>query len=131
MNNNVYGHLFDAIVNEYLGLHCGRSPQTSQEIGIIVTSWCNFFGSISYPGVAECGLRANVLGKTSVQYEIGVFELGCDDVRAVGGFTHVFCDRDKFRPQPQGMCDEVRKGLERILVGKEDVEKDDIGKVKL
>lgn len=123
MNNNVYGHLFDAIVNEYLALECGRSPQTSTEIGIIVTSWCNFFGSINYPSIADCGLRVNTLGKTSVQYEIGVFERGHDDVRAVGGFTHVFCDRESMRPQKQGMCEQVRTGLEAILINQDVAEK--------
>lgn len=44
-----------------------------------------------------------------------MFARGADDVRAVGGFTHVFCDRKSNRPQAQGMCAEVRKGLEKIL----------------
>ena len=34
----------------------------------------------------------NKLGKSSVEYEVGVFETGKDDVAAVGGYTHVFVD---------------------------------------
>jgi acyl-CoA thioester hydrolase len=82
----------------------------------MVSSYCNFFGSIAYPSVAECGLRVNKLGKTSVEWEIALFEQGSEDVRAVGGFTHVFCDRKKNKPQPNGMCLEVRQGLEKVLV---------------
>ena len=103
-------------MNQYLIEHCGRNPQTSEEIGLLVNSYCNFFGSVAYPSVVDCGLRVNKIGKTSVEYEIGVFEQGKDDVRAVGGFTHVFCDRQQNRPQPQGMASEIREGLEKILV---------------
>ena len=132
MNNNVYGllyanqhhwieeacldrHRFDSIVNQYLIEYCGRNPQTSEEIGLLVNSYCNFFGSVAYPGVVDCGMRVNKIGKTSVEYEIGVFEKGQDEVRAVGGFTHVFCDREKNRPQSQGMAPDIRSGLERVL----------------
>ena len=61
-------------------------------------------------------MRVNKIGKTSVEYEVGVFARGADDVRAVGGFTHVFCDRESNRPQLQGMCAEVREGLKKLLV---------------
>ena len=107
---------FDSIVNEYLIEHCGRNPQTSEEIGLLVNSYCNFFGSVAYPGTVDCGMRVNKIGKTSVEYEIGVFEKGKDEVRAVGGFTHVFCDRKKNRPQPEGMGADIRAGLEKVLV---------------
>jgi len=116
VNNSVYGYFFDSIINQYLAEHCGRSPKTSTEVGIVVTSGCNFFGSVSYPSVIDACLRVNKLGTTSVEYEVGIFEQGHDDVRAVGGFTHVFCDKETFRPQKQGMCEEVRKGLESIVV---------------
>src|SRR6186713_3119604 len=78
---------FDSIVNQYLAEHCGRNPATSTEIGIIVNSRCDFFSSVSYPGVVDLGLRVSKLGKTSVTYEIGVFDQEGQDVKAVGGFT--------------------------------------------
>ena len=61
-------------------------------------------------------MRVNRIGKTSVEYEVGIFQQGHDDVRAVGGFTHVFCDHRTGRPVPGGMGREIREGLERILV---------------
>ena len=62
--------------------------------------------------VLNLGLRVNKLGKSSVSYEVGVFEQGAEDVRAVGGFTHVFVDRTKNRPAPNGMSAVMRSGLE-------------------
>jgi acyl-CoA thioester hydrolase len=64
-------------------------------------------------------MRVNKLGKTSVEYEVGIFEQGKDDVRAVGGFMHVFCDQDTGRPMPNGMSDHIREPLEAIMADEE------------
>ena len=106
---------FDSIINSYLIEHCGLHPPTSRQIGLVVHSQCEFFGSVAFPAVVELGLRVNKLGRSSVTYEVGLFEHGHDDVRAVGGFTHVFVEREKNRPVENGMPGEVRKGLERLL----------------
>lgn len=55
------------------------------------------------------------MGKSSVQYEIGVFERGADEVRAVAEFVHVFVDRESRRPRAEGMAEEMRKGLEELV----------------
>ena len=70
---------------------------------------------MAFPAIVDLALRVNKLGKSSVTYEIGVFEGRKEDVRAVGGFTHVFVDREKNRPAAKGMSEELRRGLERIL----------------
>jgi len=122
MNNNVYMFLIDSIVNQYLIDHCGRDPAISTEVGILVGSSCNFFRQIAYPNVVDCGLRVNHLGRTAATYEVGIFKQGSDEVCAVGGFTHVFCDKlskDKFVPKKQGMCREVRENLEKLMVARE------------
>lgn len=106
---------FDSIINAYLIEHCGLRPPTAQQLGLVVHSHCDFFGSVGFPSVVDLGLRVNKLGKSSVAYEIGVFERGQDDVRAVGGFTHVFVEREKNRPATTGMSEEIRSGLERLL----------------
>lgn len=79
-------------------------------------SQCNYFGSVAFPTVVDLGLRVSKLGTSSVTYEVGVFEQGMDDVRAVGGFTHVFVERKTNRPTTQGMPVEVRTGLKKLLV---------------
>lgn len=66
---------------------------------------------MAFPSVVELALRINELGYSSVTYEIGVFEKGADDVRAVGGVTHVFVERDRNRPAVEGMAKEIREGL--------------------
>jgi acyl-CoA thioester hydrolase len=91
------------------------NPQT-KENGIVVTSHCDFFGSVQYPDMIDACMRVNKLGSTSVEYEVGIFQQGFEDVRAVGGFMHVFCDQDTGRPMPGGMSKGIREGLEKILV---------------
>jgi len=82
----------------------------------VVRSHSDYFASISFPAVAELALRVNKLGKTSVTYEIGLFEKGVESVRAVGEFVHVFVENSSGRPAASGMNTELRQGLERILV---------------
>lgn len=119
-----YSHLFlhtplsfDSIINSYLIEHCGLHPPISPQIGLVVHSRCDYFGSVAFPSVVDLGLRVTKLGKSSVTYEVGVFERGADDVRAVGGYTHVFVDREKNRPAENGMPAKARQGLEGIYAG--------------
>lgn len=64
----------------------------------------------------DLGLQVSKLGKSSATYEVGVFERGKENVRAVGGYTHVFVDKDLKRPAPDGMSSETRNGLEKLLL---------------
>ncbi|KAL9128931.1 MAG: hypothetical protein Q9217_002485 [Psora testacea] len=114
-NDIVYSFLFDSIINAYLIEHCGRNPPTSDQIGLVISSQCNFFSSVGFPKVLDLGLRVNKLGRSSVTYEVGVFERGGEDVKAVGGYTHVFVDRISNRSATNGMTEEVRRGLSRLL----------------
>ncbi|KAA6408473.1 MAG: Thioesterase thiol ester dehydrase-isomerase [Lasallia pustulata] len=111
MNNSVYHFLFDSIVNAYLIEQCGLQPPSSRQIGLVVHTHCDYFGSVGFPSVVDLGLRVNKLGQSSVTYEIGVFERGADEVRAVGGLIHVFVDREKNRPAADGMSETIRHGL--------------------
>lgn len=68
-------------------------------------------------------MRVNKLGKSSVTYEVAVFEKGHENVRAVGEFVQVLVDRSTGRPNPKGMNDTMRRGLERITLEGPDVSK--------
>ncbi|KAI9831310.1 MAG: hypothetical protein M1819_005084 [Sarea resinae] len=116
MNNTIYYFLFDAIVNAYLSTQCALTPSTSPQIGLVVHSHCDYFSPLSFPAVADLGLRVNQLGKASVRYEIGVFERGKVEVRAVGEFVHVFVKREGMKPEASGMGEEIRRGLKALLV---------------
>ncbi|KAF8452350.1 HotDog domain-containing protein [Boletus edulis BED1] len=131
VNNAVYYHLFDAIVNTYLIQHCGLSPagptrtdsgtdSDGDQIGLVVSSFCEFFSPLSFPDVLDLGLRVARLGKSSVTYEVGVFKsLGGDGTSgsedapaAVGGYTHVFVD--KHSRTSVAMHAQTRVGLEKL-----------------
>jgi acyl-CoA thioester hydrolase len=115
MNNSLYYHLFDSIVNSYLIEQCSLKPSKSSSIGLVVHSHCDYFAPLGFPAVTEVGLRVNKLGRSSVTYEIGVFEQGVPDVRAVGEFVHVFVDREGMRPLKDGLSKDIRDGLRLLL----------------
>lgn len=103
------------MVNSYLIKHCGLSPATSTIIGLVVHSHCDYFAPITFPAVADLALRVNKLGKSSVTYEIGVFEQGKDAVCAVGEFVHVFVDSQSRRPKAEGMGETMKHGLSKLV----------------
>lgn len=115
MNNSVYYFLFDSVVNTYLITHCALHPPTSSLIGLVVHSHCDYLGPVGFPAVVDLALRVNKLGKSSVTYEIGVFERGRDDVCAVGEFVHVFVDSQSRKPKADGMGEQMREGLGKLL----------------
>lgn len=117
MNNPYYGVLIDSIVNQYMIDECGYRVNKGEQAGIIANTYCDYFGSVSYPDVVECGLRIVKLGKSSVMYEVGIFKKGEDDVKAVGGSTHVFVhqiDGKLGKPSKDGMPASMRQGYERL-----------------
>jgi acyl-CoA thioester hydrolase len=107
---------YDSICNAYLIEKCGLHPPTSSQYGLVVHSHGDFFGSIAFPAVAELGLRVNKLGKSSVTWEIGLFEKGVEEIKSVGEIIHVFVDRQTGRPAASGMNDRLKEGLQKLLV---------------
>ena len=129
LNNTVYAMLFDSIVNTYLIDHCGMDPfsmnnndkdknaaPASNQVAIMVNSYCDYFASVSFPDVLELGLRVAKLGSSSVTYEVGVFKEGEEAVKVVGGYTHVFVARETMRPTRAGMEEGTRRELEKLVV---------------
>ncbi|KAK5265912.1 hypothetical protein LTR99_004904 [Exophiala xenobiotica] len=120
MNNPYYGVLIDSIVNQYMIEECGYKLNKGEQAGIIANTYCDYFGSVSYPDVVDCGLRIVKLGKASVMYEVGIFRRGEDDVKAVGGSTHVYVlqkDGQLGKPDKDGMPKHMREGYERLMKG--------------
>jgi acyl-CoA thioester hydrolase len=130
LNNTVYAMLFDSIVNSWLIAECGMDPFTinnkdsgsssttsssASQVGIMVNSYCDYFASVTFPDVLDLGLRVAKLGSSSVTYEVGVFKQGEEDVKVVGGYTHVFVARETMRPTKEGMEERVRRGLEKLV----------------
>ena len=122
MNNPYYGVLIDSIANQYLIDRCGYQMNRSVQAAVIVNTYCDYFGSVEYPGEVDVGLRVVKLGKTSVVYEVGVFRKGDDDVKAVGGSTHVWVTNDGGklgRPAREGMPERAKQGYQLLMDGAE------------
>lgn len=106
MDNDVYGHVnnvhfysyFDTVVNGYLIAQGVLDPLTSQVVGLVVETKCNYFESVSFPEVLDAGLRVARIGGSSVRYEIGLFRAGQDHAAAQGHFVHVYVDAKSRRP---------------------------------
>tara|TARA_B100000674_G_scaffold140535_1_gene110343 strand:- start:5009 stop:5455 length:447 start_codon:yes stop_codon:yes gene_type:complete len=98
INNAVYYSYIDSVVNQFLIEHQLLDIQKSDSIELVVQSQCRFFQPLSYPGRVDCGLRVTDLGNSSVSYEVGMFAEAEAAAAAVGGFTHVFVDREARRP---------------------------------
>jgi acyl-CoA thioester hydrolase len=61
-------------------------------------------------------LRVNKLGKSSVTWEIGLFEKGVEEIKSVGEIIHVFVDRKTGRPAVNGMNEQLKEGLGKLVV---------------
>ncbi|THV03555.1 thioesterase [Dendrothele bispora CBS 962.96] len=116
VNNSIYYHLFDSVVNTFLIECCGQNPQSSPLIGLVISSWCQFFAPLSFPDVLDLGLRVTKLGNSSVTYEIGVFREKEGHPSAVGGYTHVFVESQSRKSA--SMRKETREGLAKLVVEK-------------
>lgn len=122
MDNDIYGHInnvtyysyFDTTANLYLIHHCGLNPQTSQIVGFVVSSSCEYLSSLEFPMLLEGGLRVNRLGNSSVEYGIGIFAKDAPRASAVGKFVHVFVDRTTNKSV--SIPDDIRIGLSQLLV---------------
>jgi acyl-CoA thioester hydrolase len=108
MDNDMFGHVnninyysyFDTVVNQFLIEQGEFEPMTSAQIGFIVKSNCSYIRSVSYPEKLIGALRVDRLGKSSVDYSVGIFKQDEDTASAVGCLTHVFVDRHTQKPTP-------------------------------
>jgi acyl-CoA thioester hydrolase len=97
---------------------CRLDPPTSSLIGLVVHSHCDYLAPVGFPALIDLGLRVKKLGKSSVTYEIGVFERGVEEVKAVGEFVHVFVDRESRRPRTEGMTPTMKEQLGSLVDSK-------------
>lgn len=94
---------------------CGYSTSKSDRIGLVASSYCDYFGSAQYPGVLDVGLRVVKLGKSSVMYEVGIFQGGEEKVKAVGGFVQIWVKRVDNRPAEDGIEKHIREELMKLV----------------
>ena len=118
MDNDVYGHVnnvtyysyFDtAIEAGVLDIHAGAV------IGLVIETHCNYFASLAFPKDVQAGIRVAHMGRSSVRYEIGLFEVGQEAAAATGHFVHVYVDRETRRPVAQ-LPEDFAAALQRLRV---------------
>ena len=114
VNNVVYYAYFDTAVNQHLIDRGVLDLAQSTVIGLVVDTSCTFFSSISFPDLVHVGVKVAQLGRSSVQYEIGIFCNDADTASAVGRFVHVYVDRASNRPVP--IPDAVRDVLQPLTL---------------
>ena len=123
IDNDVYGHVnnvvyyayFDTVVNGFLVEHQLLDIEHSPVIGLVVETSCRFFAPIAFPATVHAGMRVAHFGRSSVRYEIGLFEGERETAAAQGHFVHVYVER------ATGAAAEVpaatRVALERLVPG--------------
>ncbi|CAO3612033.1 unnamed protein product [Cunninghamella echinulata] len=123
INNSIYYHYIDTVVNEYLIKNCGLDPtdkSNTKPIGLVVSSNANFYSSAAYPSVLDVGLSISKIGRSSVTYRVGIFEKSSNNNKqelacVVGGFTHVFVHPETRRPVTS-LPEQFRNEIEKLLV---------------
>ena len=108
MDNDQYGHVnnvvyyawFDTAVNAHLIEQGVLDTASSEVIGLVVETQCQYFASLAFPQNVEAGIRVAHMGSSSVRYEVGLFAEGAPLTAAKGHFVHVYVDRATQRPVP-------------------------------
>jgi acyl-CoA thioester hydrolase len=114
VNNVVYYAFFDTVVNTWLIENAGLDVITSDVIGLVVETHCNYFKSVSFPEKVLAGVRIAKLGSSSVRYEVGIFNNENSSACAQGYFIHVYVDRKSNRPTP--IPEVMRTAMLKLLV---------------
>ena len=115
VNNVVYYSYFDTLIAEFLINEGGFDPHAAAVVGVAVETGCRFHASLRYPDRILAGLRIGHLGRSSVRYEIGIFNAAGGTAAADGHFVHVFVDRATQRPV--AIPDPLRTAMARIATG--------------
>lgn len=100
VNNVVYYSWFDTAVNAHLIEQGVLDTASSEVIGLVVETQCQYFASLAFPQNVEAGIRVAHMGSSSVRYEVGLFAEGAPMTAAKGHFVHVYVNRATQRPVP-------------------------------
>ena len=76
VNNAVYYELMDTIINNYLIWYCGLKVNRpdSSEIGFMVKTKFKYNKPIQYPEIVLGGLNVQKVGRSSVHYQVHIFQ---------------------------------------------------------
>lgn len=114
VNNAVYYHYFDSVINAYLIERGGLDIHQGDVVGFIVHSECDYLAPVAYPGNLEVGVAATKVGNSSVTYQVALFRPGDSAPAAVGSMVHVFVHTATNQPVP--IPPPLRSALEAIAL---------------
>jgi acyl-CoA thioester hydrolase len=120
MDNDVYGHVnnvvyysyIDTAVNRFLIEEAGLDFTHGSEVFIVVENACRFHKAFTYPEDVDAGIAITQLGRSSVQYSIGLFGAAETEARADARYVHVCVEKQTMRPAP--IPDTFRTAFARI-----------------
>jgi acyl-CoA thioester hydrolase len=98
VNNVEYYSYFDTAICEFLVNRDWREADDGETVAVCAESGCRFINSLSFPDRVRAGLRVSRLGRTSVVYQLGLFNDRTETLAAEGFFVHVFVGRKDRRP---------------------------------
>ena len=135
-DNDSFGHVNNAVYYTYMD-DAVNSHLIQNGIGLavprfVIESSCRYQRPLAYPMGVDVGLAVERIGRTSVQYRLGIFgrtaaptagDGDCLDshradgkpfLAATGKFVHVYVDPRNGRPLPVRIPDEVREVLRHL-----------------
>jgi len=129
-NNALYMQYMDTAVNRYL-IRAGalvlptdpaaaaRNQSTAAAeaaaIGLVVENGCSYFAPVAFPETLTVAVRVPHIGRSSVRYELGIFNEGeSDSPAAQGFFIHVYVDPLTRKPV-KALPDMLRRALEPLM----------------
>lgn len=115
VNNVVYYSFFDTAVNGWLIEATGVDIRRLDAYGIVAETSCRFLRELRFPGEVRAGLRVERLGRTSVVYEIALFQGSGAEPAALGRFVHVYVSGPDREPTP--VPDLIREVLRPLSSG--------------
>jgi len=92
MNNVVFYEFVDSIVNHWLNLSGALTVPNDKIVGLVVQTQCNYFAQLGFPNSVTCGLKVEKIGKTSVTYDVGLFNEDQFYCAAQVSFVHVYVE---------------------------------------
>lgn len=98
VNNVAYYSYVDTAVNSWLMEATGVDIRRLPQIGIVVESGCSFHAPLAFPADVTVGIGVTRLGRSSVEYALGIFGGGSAEPAASVRFVHVYVDAETRKP---------------------------------
>ena len=112
VNNVAYYSYVDTAVNSWLIEATGTDIRRLPAIGIVVESGCSFHASLEFPADVTVGIGLTKLGRSSVDYALGIFGGNESEPAASVRFVHVYVDAATRKPV--AVPDVIRTALANI-----------------